>query len=94
MRLVLGNVASFDVTAREYFAGRLARSDTGGTDHVLRGEAALTVRLRRNHAIALKYITSRRNASFADLGSQSQRQDMLGIYYTFQPADGFGAVRW
>jgi hypothetical protein len=51
------------------------------------------VRLRRNHAIAHKYITSRRNASFADLGSQSQRQDTLGIYYTFQPADGFGAVR-
>jgi hypothetical protein len=37
MGLILGNAASFDVTVREYFAGRLAKSDTGGTDHVLRG---------------------------------------------------------
>jgi hypothetical protein len=94
MRLIFGNALSFDVNAHEYFDGKLNGAASGGSDRVFRGDAALTYRLRRNHAIALKYITSRRNFSFPDVAEQKQRRDSIGLYYTYQPEQGFGAVRW
>jgi hypothetical protein len=94
LRLIFGNALSLDLNAREYFDGKLTSPDSGGTDRVFRGDAALTWRVHRNHAIALKYITSRRNYAFPNVTEQKQRQDSIGLYYTYQPADGFGAVRW
>lgn len=94
LRLIFGNAFSLDLNAREFFDGKLTSPQSGGTDRVFRGDAALTWRVHRNHAIALKYITSRRRYAFSDLPEQKQRQDSIGVYYTYQPADGFGAVRW
>jgi hypothetical protein len=51
-------------------------------------------RLHRQHAVALKYITSRRRFAFPDVVEGKQRRDTLGLYYSYQPTQGFGAVRW
>ncbi|MBK4734392.1 DUF3943 domain-containing protein [Noviherbaspirillum pedocola] len=94
LRLIVNNRFSVDVNAREFFDGKLTIPEAGGTDRVLRGSAALTWRIHRNHALALEYITSRRKYAFPDSEAQKQREDSIGVYYTWQPADGFGAVRW
>jgi hypothetical protein len=94
LRLIVNNRFSFDVNARGFFDGKLTTPEAGGTDRVLRGSAALTWRVHRNHALALEYITSRRKYAFPNSEAQKQREDSIGLYYTYQPADGFGAVRW
>jgi hypothetical protein len=94
MRMVLGNEASLDLVARRYLAGSLIRSDSDATDRVFRGEASLTVRLQRNHLVSLKYITSRRDSTLFGPGAPTQRRDTIGVYYTYQPSDGFGVVAW
>lgn len=90
LRMVLGNEASVDMTVRKYFAGNIGRSDDHGGNSVLRGEAAFTMRVQRNHLVSLKYITSRRDSSQFNPNAPTQRRDTIGIYYTYQPSNGFG----
>lgn len=92
LRLVVGNEASLDLVARKYLAGNLIRSASDATDRVFRGEAALTMRMRRNHLVSLKYITSRRDSALFGPGAPTQRRDTIGVYYTYQPSDGFGVA--
>lgn len=92
LRMVLGNEASVDMTVRKYFAGNVERSGDHGSNGVLRGEAAFTMRIQRNHLVSLKYITSRRDSSQFDPSAPTQRRDTIGIYYTYQPSNGFGIV--
>jgi hypothetical protein len=94
LRVVMGNNLLLDTTAREFFNGRLTSPETSGTDRVVRGDISLTYRLYQNHALALRYITSRRNFSFPDVTSGNQRRDTLGLYYVYQEAKGFGVVNW
>ncbi|MFL6675897.1 MAG: DUF3943 domain-containing protein [Massilia sp.] len=94
LRLILGEQLALDLTAREYFNGRLTSPETGGTDRVVRADASLTYQLQHEHAIALKYITSRRSFSFPQVLQLKQRRDSIGLYYVYQPTRGFGAVRW
>ncbi|WP_051971767.1 DUF3943 domain-containing protein [Massilia sp. 9096] len=94
LRLVMGNNLLLDTTAREFFNGRLSNSETGGTDRVVRADASLTWRISGNHALALRYITSRRNFDFPDVTAGHQRRDTLGLYYVYQEAKGFGVVNW
>ncbi|HEY8607782.1 MAG TPA: DUF3943 domain-containing protein [Noviherbaspirillum sp.] len=94
LRLIFGEAIAIDVTARNYFAGRIADGDTEGRDRVLRADASLTMRVHGRHAVALKYVSSRRNSSFPETGERSQRRDTLGLYYTLLGADKLGAVRW
>jgi hypothetical protein len=94
VRLIGGDKISLDLAAREFFDGKLTSPETNGTDRVFRGDASLTYRLAAHHAVTLKYITSRRTFSFANVPERQQRRDTVGLYYSYQPARGFGAVNW
>jgi hypothetical protein len=94
LRLILGDKASFDLVAREYYVSGIASSDTGGHDNIVRAEAALTYRFHKRHAFAVKYLLSRRDATFPDLGDRTQSRATIGIYYTYLGDDGFGATDW
>ncbi|TMH61852.1 MAG: DUF3943 domain-containing protein [Betaproteobacteria bacterium] len=94
LRLIFGETASLDLLGREYFVSRLGAASTGGHDNILRADTAFTVRIYRQHAIALKYIWSRRDATFPDLGNASQTRGTIGIFYTYLGHDRFGAVDW
>jgi hypothetical protein len=93
-RLILGDRLLFDTTVHEFFDGKLSSSETGGTDRVFRADASLTYRLASSHAIALKYISSRRRIDFPGISDVSQRRDTLGLYYVYEAVKGFGAVDW
>jgi hypothetical protein len=94
LRLIFGEAASLDLLGREYFVSRIAAASTGGHDNIVRADTALTVRVYRQHAIALKYVWSRRDASFPDLGEATQRRGTIGVFYTYLGHDRFGAVDW
>lgn len=94
LRLILGDKASIDLTAREYYVSGIASSVTAGHDNIARFEAALTYRIQKQHAIALRYLWSRRDAFFPDLGDRTQSRGTIGIYYTLLGHDRFGAVEW
>ncbi|MGH8728845.1 MAG: DUF3943 domain-containing protein [Burkholderiales bacterium] len=91
LRLIFGDRAALDVTGREYFVSRIA-ADRAGHDNIARADASLTVRLHRQHAIAVKYLWSRRDASYPDLGDRTQTRGTIGIFYTLLGHDRFGAV--
>jgi hypothetical protein len=94
LRLIHGDRLSFDLDARAFFDGKVASPETGGTDRVLRGEASVTYRVHGPHALTLKYLTSRRRFSFPNVLETQQRYDSVGLYYSYQPSQGMGAVKW
>jgi hypothetical protein len=91
-RLIFGDRASIDLTAREYFVSGVA--NRGGHDNIVRVDASFTLRIHRQHAVTIKYLGSRRDATFPDLGSRTQTMATIGLFYTFMGHDRFGAVDW
>ena len=51
-------------------------------------------RVRREHGFAIKYLWSRRDATFANLGDVSQTRATVGLYYAYLGRERFGAVDW
>ncbi|HXM83197.1 MAG TPA: DUF3943 domain-containing protein [Burkholderiales bacterium] len=94
LRLIFGDRASLDVTAREFFVSGVAGAGTGGHDNIARADLSLTVRVQREHAIAVKYLWSRRDATFPNLNDFTQTRGTLGLYYVFLGNERFGAVDW
>ena len=94
LRLILGDRLSLDLGARAFFDGKVASREMGSTDRVLRGDAAVTYRVHGPHALTLKYLTSRRRFSFPNILETQQRYDSVGLYYSYQPSNGMGAVKW
>jgi len=94
LRLILGDRVSFDLRARAFFDGRVASPETEGTDRVLRGDASVSYRMAGPHALTLRYLTSRRRFAFPNVLETQQRHDSVGLYYSYQPSGGMGAVKW
>jgi uncharacterized protein DUF3943 len=94
LRLIFGDKASLDVTARDHFVTRVAAADRGGHDNIARADVSFTWRLHRKHAISVKYLWSHRDATFPDLGDRTQTRATVGIFYTLLGHDRFGAVDW
>jgi hypothetical protein len=93
-RLIATSIASLDVTAREYYVSGVAASTPGGHDNIARADAALTLRLWRQNAVALRYQWSRRDAFYPELGRRRQERGTLGLFYTLLGHDRFGATEW
>ncbi len=92
LRLIFGSTAAIDLTARDYFVPKSA--DQRGRANVARLEAAVTWRVRDRHGVTIRYLGTRRDASFPDLGDVTQVRGTIGIFYTLLGQDRFGAVDW
>lgn len=92
-RMIFGDRASLDLTAREYFVSNVA-GNRGGRDNIVRVDVSYTVRVKRQHAITIKYLGNRRDAYFPELGAQTQARATVGIFYTILGHDGFGNADW
>jgi hypothetical protein len=92
MRLIFGDAASLDVTGREYFVKHATALGRGGHDNIARADVTLTMRIYKKHAIAIKYLWNRRDASYADLPNRLQERGTFGIYYTLLGHDHFAVV--
>ncbi len=94
LRTIFGDRASIDLTAREYFVSKVAGAGTGGRDNVARADASFTVRVYKEHGVALKYLWSRRDATFDTQPDVSQSRTTLGLYYVYLGRQRFGATDW
>ena len=96
LRMIFGDRASIDLSAREYFVSDIADDSAGrgGHDNIVRADAALTVRIHKQHAVSIRYLASRRDASYPVIGDRSQTRGTLGIFYTLLGHDRFGAMDW
>ena len=94
LRMIFGDRWSLDATAREFFVSKVGGAGTGGHDNIARADITLTMRVRHQHGVAIKYLWSRRDATFANLGDLSQVRATLGLYYVYLGRQHFGAVDW
>lgn len=94
LRLIFGNRASVELNAFEFFVSRVAGAGTGGHDNIARADLTFTLRVYREHGIALKYLWSRRDATFPTLADLSQSRATVGLYYAYLAREGLGAVAW
>lgn len=94
LRLIDGDRTSLDLTARDYFVTRASTNAPGGHDNIARAEIGLTHRLHNLHAISIKYLWNRRNASFPGIEDTRQTRGTVGIFYTLLGQDRFGTVDW
>ena len=92
LRLIFGQQASLDFTGREYFVSKVASSDSSNHDNIIRFDTALTWRV--SHAIALRYVYSRRDSSYVGINTDRQSRGTIGIFYTLLGSDRFGASDW
>jgi hypothetical protein len=100
LRFIFGDKASVDVTARDFFISRVAGAGTtGGHDNIARADFSLTLRVLREHGVAIKYLWSRRDPSYPGLSDLTkndlaQTRGTLGLYYVYLGKGRFGAVDW
>jgi len=64
----------------------------GGHENIARADAAFTWRVRGPHAVSIKYLGNRRDASYPDIGGRRQQRQTVGIFYTYLGHDRFGVV--
>jgi hypothetical protein len=93
LRMIVGDQASADVSARMVSMGNIMRR-AAGRDEISRIDSAFTWRLQGPHAIGVNYVWSHRSASYPNVGGQRQTLGRVGIYYTLLGRHGFGAVDW
>jgi hypothetical protein len=89
---MFGNVANFDMTGRAYYVSGVASTESQGSEHIIRGDAAFTVRVYGHHAITLKYVVSRRDAYYTDIADRHQTVGTISLAYTLLSDTKFGAV--
>ena len=99
LRFIFGDTTSLDVTARDFFISRVAGAGTSKRDNIARADFSLTFRVLREHAVAIKYLWSRRDATFPGLSDLArndltQSRGTLGLYYVYLGKGRFGAVDW
>jgi hypothetical protein len=94
LRVIFGDRSSLDITGREYFVSRVAGTGRGGHDNIARADIAYTWRIRDQHAVTVKYLWNRRDATFGDLAGRSQTRGTVGIFYTLLGHEHFGRVDW
>ena len=94
LRVIDGDRTSLDMTAREYFVTRASGGGPGGHDNIARVEIGLTRRIHNLHAITVKYLWNRRDATFPGVEDSRQTRGTVGIFYTLLGQDRFGTVDW
>lgn len=94
LRVIFGDRSSLDLTGREYFVSGVASGGRGGHDNIVRLDLAYTWRIHKQHAITVKYLLNRRDATYPDLGNRTQSRGTFGVFYTLLGHDRFGAIDW
>jgi len=89
LRLILGDRAMLEATARGYYISGLGSSDAGGSETIGRLNLGLTVRVFGRHALGIQYL-----ASSLDAGSSHQTGGTFNLVYTLLGDTNFGIVNW
>ena len=94
LKMIFGERAALDLVGRDYYVSSVASTENRGSENILRGEAGVTVRIWRRHALTVKYVVSQRDASYPDLADRHQTLGTVWLFYTLLGDTRFGAVDW
>jgi Domain of unknown function (DUF3943) len=94
LKMIFGQRVALDLVGRDYFVSRVASTEARGSENILRGEAAATMRIYGRHALSVKYVVSHREASYPDLGERHQTLGTVWLFYTLLGNTRFGTVEW
>ncbi len=95
LRLMIGELAAFDLTARTLHVSNVASTEDRGSERIFRADAALTLRVHGPHAITFKYNASQRKARYSDMPETTQKVKSLSLLYSYFFGKGtLGAVDW
>jgi hypothetical protein len=94
LRLLFGERAMLAFEGRDWYVSDVGSDahDDGG--NILRGRAALTVRLIGHHALTLQFVSSSRVTNTGDLPDSLQNASAASLGYTYLSDTHFGVVRW
>jgi hypothetical protein len=93
-RLIFGDKAMLDLTAREYFISGFGSTQTDGSERIFRGNASFTVSVYKRHALGIQYVMSRRDSSSPLIPAYYQTVGTWSLAYNFLGDSRFGAVEW
>ena len=93
-RLIFGDKAMFDMTAREYYISGFGSTQVDGSERIFRGNASLIVSVYKRHGLGIQYIMSQRDASTPNIPGTHQTVGTWSIAYNFLGDSRFGAVEW
>jgi hypothetical protein len=93
-RFVVRDRIDLDLTLRDYYVSGLASTEHNGSENIARVDALFTVRLATHQAVSVRYIWSRRDAAYLDLGDVVQSRGSVGLFYTFLSGSHFSIVDW
>jgi Domain of unknown function (DUF3943) len=94
-RLISKDKVAFDLTLRDYYVSSVASTEHRGSENIARGEALFSYRFQKHQAASVRYVWSRRAASYPDAGEiVVQSRGSFGFFYTYFGGTRFGAVTW
>jgi len=93
-RLIFGDKAMIDLTAREYYISGFGSTQSDGSERIFRGNASFTVGIYKRHALGIQYVMSRRDASSPGNPGTTQTVGTWSLAYNFLGDSRFGAVEW
>jgi hypothetical protein len=93
-RLIWGDRAALDATARLYYISRFGATESTGSETINRVDVALTIRVYKLHAITIRYAESSRDGQYAQRADSHQRVATFSIGYTLLGNSRFGTVDW
>ncbi len=95
VRLLLSDIASIELSGREYMISGVGSDDSQGLENVLRLQLGATARIWGPHAISVLYTVSRRDAYY-EFVEQDRHQTVgsVSLVYTLVGNPEMGAVEW
>ena len=94
LRVILGDRAALDTTARGYYISKLGASESTGSETLDTVDVALTFRVFDLHAITIRYSLSSRDGRYVNQPDSHQTVRTTTIAYTLLGHERFGAVDW
>lgn len=94
LRLIFGERSALDVSLRDYYVSKVVSTEARGYENIARADASYTFRVHGRHAVSLKYVWSRRDAHYPDLGERTQSRATIMLFYTMLSSKRLGAVDW
>jgi len=92
LRLIFGERAMLDLTARDYYISGTGSDDKLGTEQIFRANGGITVRIFGRNALGIHYVASHRDAHYNSLPSRHQTVGTYSLTYTYLSDRRFGAI--
>jgi len=94
LRLIAGDRAMLDATARAYYITGVGASRAPGSETIGRLNSSFFVRVFGRHSVGLTYLLTTREANYAGnrLTARRQMVETVGVAYNLLGGKGFGAV--